>query len=468
MAIDKSWTKLRNRACDAYWIGLQNFMNMASQYKDCDGRIRCPCVRCMNLRLQTLDVVQAHIFDRGFHQSYEQWIYHGEVEEDVDDEGVDENEPMDEMRDIVDDFLLPNNAEEANSGIGQYYDELFDEIKTELYPGCDWKSKRHAHFKKFYKGPDDWDEVLKNPPKDVNADEWKQICEFFRSPKFIARSVKNKINRDQVKYSTTQGTKSLAVTCHEKVKLKSTLEAETQQTVESGTDDSSSIDQMKILSKVLGEGRGHQRGVGRKLKRKSLTRPSQRSQSQAPPQQSTEEIRELVDILKVMNEQLQHVYQQLPPEKRPAKDVEMQNTYQRFFEKYVGSSSKTQTQHMSQALAFQPSPGHPNTSAPILPSQPSAQPYMYQWSMPPYPQAYHPHMSRPSSQLPHPHMSGLLSQPPSYPYPYPYIYGPKGSSLPLQYPWSMPPHTPQAPPPLQAPPPPQALEEGDNTDNAEG
>ncbi|XP_062105034.1 uncharacterized protein LOC133816692 [Humulus lupulus] len=101
-----------------------------------------------------------------------------------------------------------------------------------------------------------------------------------------------------MKYSTTQGTKSLAATRHEKlnpnlieewkeyhwtkknksfvnedaerdyVKLKSTLEAETQQTVESGTDDSSSVDQMKILSQVLGERRGHQRGVGRTLKGK--------------------------------------------------------------------------------------------------------------------------------------------------------------------------------------------------------
>ncbi|XP_062086582.1 uncharacterized protein LOC133792694 [Humulus lupulus] len=163
MAIDKSWTKLRNRACDAYWNGLQNFINMASQHKDCDGRIRCPCVRCMNLRLQTLDVVQAHIFDRGFQQSYEQWIYHGEVE----DEGMDENEPVDEMRDVVDDFLLPNNAEEANSGMGQYYDELFDEIEAELYPGCDWISSLNflaklMHLKVRGKIPNNtFDELLK-------------------------------------------------------------------------------------------------------------------------------------------------------------------------------------------------------------------------------------------------------------------------------------------------------------------
>ncbi|XP_062112440.1 uncharacterized protein LOC133823592 [Humulus lupulus] len=199
MAIDKSWTKLRNRACDVYWDGLQNFINMASQHKDCDGRIRCPCVRCMNLRLQTLDVVQAHIFDRGFQQSYEQWIYYGEVEEDVDDEGMDENEPVDEMRDVVDDFLLPNNAEEANSGMGQYYDELFDEIEAELYSGCDWISSLNflaklMHLKVRGKIPNNtFDELLKyDCCLFFNEHASKDSCPVCESSRWINEKNKGK------------------------------------------------------------------------------------------------------------------------------------------------------------------------------------------------------------------------------------------------------------------------------------
>lgn len=81
MAIDKTWTTLRNRGCQEYWNGLQAFLRMASEHKDSDGRIRCPCVRCNNNRFESLDVVRAHVFDRGFHQAYDKCIYHGEVEE---------------------------------------------------------------------------------------------------------------------------------------------------------------------------------------------------------------------------------------------------------------------------------------------------------------------------------------------------------------------------------------------------
>ena len=79
------------------------------------------------------------------------------------------------------------------------------------------KTKRHDHFAKYYKGPEDWDKVLDNPPNDVNKEEWKHICELFTSSKFMARSVKNKENRKKQKYSTTQGTKSLAAIRNERV-----------------------------------------------------------------------------------------------------------------------------------------------------------------------------------------------------------------------------------------------------------
>ncbi|XP_062080613.1 uncharacterized protein LOC133785377 isoform X2 [Humulus lupulus] len=119
MAIDKSWTTLRNRGCQEYWNGLQAFLRMASEHKDSDGRIRCPCVRCINNRLESLDVVQAHVFDKGFHQAYEKWIYHGEEEEIVANEVADENED-DEMIHVVEDSLLPTTEEvETDPGTSQ-------------------------------------------------------------------------------------------------------------------------------------------------------------------------------------------------------------------------------------------------------------------------------------------------------------------------------------------------------------
>ena len=79
------------------------------------------------------------------------------------------------------------------------------------------KTLRHEHFEKHYNGTEDWDKVLNNPTNDVNKEKWKQICQLFTSPQFIARSIKNKENRKKQKYSTMQGTKSLAAIRFEKV-----------------------------------------------------------------------------------------------------------------------------------------------------------------------------------------------------------------------------------------------------------
>ena len=167
MAIDKAWTQLRNRGCREYWDGLQAFLRMAADYKDSDGRIRCPCVRCNNSRFESLAVVEAHVFDRGFHQAYDKWIFHGEVEEVVAEQVIEEDEE-DEMIHVVEDFLLPTTEEvEADPSGSKDYDDLFEEIQTELYPGCDWMSSlnflaKMLHLKVRGKIPIEiFDEILK-------------------------------------------------------------------------------------------------------------------------------------------------------------------------------------------------------------------------------------------------------------------------------------------------------------------
>ena len=164
MAIDKAWTQLRNRGCREYWDGLQAFLRMAADYKDSDGRIKCPCVRCNNSRFESLAVVEAHVFDRGFHQAFDKWIFHGEVEEVVAKQVIEE----DEMIHVVEDFLLPTTEEvEADPSGSKDYDDLFEEIQTELYPGCDWMSSlnflaKMLHLKVRGKIPIEiFDEILK-------------------------------------------------------------------------------------------------------------------------------------------------------------------------------------------------------------------------------------------------------------------------------------------------------------------
>ncbi|XP_062083460.1 uncharacterized protein LOC133789703 [Humulus lupulus] len=223
------------------------------------------------------------------------------------------------------------------------------------------KTLRHEYFEKHYNGPEDWDKVLNNPTNDVNKEEWKQICQLFTSPQFIARSVKNKENRKKEEYSTTQGTKSLAAIRFEKTnpdlieswkdyhwkkatndfvnddarqdyeKLKADFELQTQQTSTdaSNNDSPSSVDQVEVLQKVLGQRRGHERGVTRKLKGSgsgsgsrsgsgsSSTQHSHFSESQVPPHHSREYIEKLENNLQKLTDQVNFLSQFFVPSFRP-------------------------------------------------------------------------------------------------------------------------------------------------------
>ncbi|XP_060968720.1 uncharacterized protein LOC133036222 [Cannabis sativa] len=109
---------------------------MTSEHKDCDGRIRCPCVRCINSRFEKIDRVRAHVFDQGFMQGYEKWIYHGEPEDVVDDVAVGDVESEDEMIPILEDFFPPTTedvqGEDEQPTTNPHFDDLFEEIEAEL------------------------------------------------------------------------------------------------------------------------------------------------------------------------------------------------------------------------------------------------------------------------------------------------------------------------------------------------
>ena len=60
-------------------------------------------------------MVKAHVFDWGFHQGYEKWIYHGEAEADVANVMDANDDDVDEMIPMVEDFLLPTTEEVENN-----------------------------------------------------------------------------------------------------------------------------------------------------------------------------------------------------------------------------------------------------------------------------------------------------------------------------------------------------------------
>ncbi|XP_062107360.1 uncharacterized protein LOC133818483 [Humulus lupulus] len=320
------------------------------------------------------------------------------------------------------------------------------------------KTLRHEHFEKHYNGPEDWDKVLNNPTNDVNKEKWKQICQLFTSPQFIARSIKNKENRKKQKYSTMQGTKSLAAIRFEKTnpdlieswkdyhwkkatndfvnddarqdyeKLKADFELQTQQTSTdaSNNDSPSSVDQVEVLQKVLGQRRGHVRGVGRKLKGSgsgsSSTQHSHFSESQVLPHHSREYIEKLENNLQKLTDQVNFLSQFFVPSFRPP-NVQMPPV--------------PDSDNISRASSSQPpAPTHPSMYG-AAPSQHMVPPYMY--GATPYPWPI-PSSSQPS---------------------YPYMYGAGSSTLPSQYPWPMP------PPQQSQPQSPQQPQQEDNREEDE-
>ena len=67
-----------NQLSSEYLNGVEAFLDKARNYANEEGLIRWPCVYCVSSFSHTLSMVEAHLIDRGFQQSYQIWNFHGE------------------------------------------------------------------------------------------------------------------------------------------------------------------------------------------------------------------------------------------------------------------------------------------------------------------------------------------------------------------------------------------------------
>ncbi|KAF4393501.1 hypothetical protein F8388_023305 [Cannabis sativa] len=158
------------------------------------------------------------------------------------------------------------------------------------------KNIRLQHFREYYENPEDFENAVKNPPSELNKDQWRLICELFTTPDFIQRSKQNSINRQKMKFSSTTGSVTMAEIlrqkqgkgyietwkeCHTKKDTNTFINEDAKNkyeemlTTRNSAPESSQVSELEILRQTLGERRGHQRGVGRKLKGQSSRRRSQ-------------------------------------------------------------------------------------------------------------------------------------------------------------------------------------------------
>ncbi|KAI5311767.1 hypothetical protein L3X38_040940 [Prunus dulcis] len=75
--MDKSWMH-SDRRSKAYELGVEAFLNFAVENLLTTTHIRCPCVKCVNLKLFGVGIIRDHVYFNGIDQSYKNWTFHGE------------------------------------------------------------------------------------------------------------------------------------------------------------------------------------------------------------------------------------------------------------------------------------------------------------------------------------------------------------------------------------------------------
>ncbi|KAL8254928.1 hypothetical protein R6Q59_033149 [Mikania micrantha] len=78
MTLDKSWTKITNKVDPKFIKGAIAFAERGETYIDSEGRIHCPCRKCVNARKHVPKVVGYHIMHNGFESSYNVWLHYSE------------------------------------------------------------------------------------------------------------------------------------------------------------------------------------------------------------------------------------------------------------------------------------------------------------------------------------------------------------------------------------------------------
>ncbi|CAL9004428.1 unnamed protein product [Prunus brigantina] len=75
--MDKSWMHADRRS-KAYELGVEGFLNFAVENLLNTIHVRCPCVKCGNIRLFGVGIIRDHLYFNGIDQSYKIWTWHGE------------------------------------------------------------------------------------------------------------------------------------------------------------------------------------------------------------------------------------------------------------------------------------------------------------------------------------------------------------------------------------------------------
>ncbi|KAL2937234.1 Uracil-DNA glycosylase, partial [Bienertia sinuspersici] len=152
-----------------YRVGVDSFMSYANSSLTHDGRLRCPCVKCVNNKLLNPDDVNYHLLQYGIMRNYSTWRR----------------------------FLYPKSLEKW----------ILKSI------GHKWRDYKCLLKGKGYDDDTDINTLYDNcPDDDVEYDQWVSLVNFWRSEEGQRRSNRSKesLEKAKVKPIHTTGTKSHA------------------------------------------------------------------------------------------------------------------------------------------------------------------------------------------------------------------------------------------------------------------
>ncbi|KAL3613549.1 hypothetical protein CASFOL_042583 [Castilleja foliolosa] len=143
--MDQSWINAKRTSVE-YENGVEEFFRFArSHVASVDGnKFYCPCVKCLNDKIFTVEEIREHVICDGFNKKYTRWIWHGEIDmpdvsqnEGVRNEEGDEDMHDEDMSDNLEELINDIGAEAfEQTHVNRSYNTLSANADKSLYPGC--------------------------------------------------------------------------------------------------------------------------------------------------------------------------------------------------------------------------------------------------------------------------------------------------------------------------------------------
>lgn len=141
----------RRGYADAFLNGVDEFVSYASlQTNLSNGKMRCPCSKCKNLKFLTSEEVKVHLYKKGFIPDYWYWTCHGESDPDLcanlnthttTHEGY--NDHLNRFENMVYDVVgsdyethYDQEMDESPNIDAQKFYDLLHAAQKPLWPGC--------------------------------------------------------------------------------------------------------------------------------------------------------------------------------------------------------------------------------------------------------------------------------------------------------------------------------------------